>query len=212
MHEILLLGLAWAIAFVINVVPAFMPPTWSVLAVFHVTSNVPLLPLTIGGAAFSALGRMVLALGSRRLGGLLPEGDRRNAAALGKFVTRHRAWRDVIVFLYCLAPLPSNPIFIAAGVGRVPLLPVTVAFFASRAIADTFWVWVFGAVSSSTGGVFANQLKSWQSIVLQVAALVSVVLVFRLPWAKWIGLESENVTESRRPAAPRPRAAEKTTS
>lgn len=178
---------AWGFAFVINVVPAFMPPTWAVLAVFHVTTDVPLLPLTVGGAAASALGRMLLALGAGRLRGVLPESDVENATALGSFVNRHPAWRLLIVFLYCLAPMPSNPIFIAAGIGRVPLLPVTAAFFISRVIADTFWVWTAGAVSHSTAGVFMESLTSLQAIAFQVAALCLVVLVLRLPWARWLG-------------------------
>ena len=38
--------LAYAIAFVINIVPAFMPSTWMVLAFFHIQFDLPILPLT----------------------------------------------------------------------------------------------------------------------------------------------------------------------
>lgn len=189
MSTIVSMLLAWLIALIINVVPAFMPPTWSILAVFRITAHPPLLLLTVGGAAMSALGRMALALLSRRLGGVLPESDRKNAQALGGFIRRHRNWQIPIVFGYCLAPFPSNPIFIAAGVGRVPLVPVTLAFFASRAIADTFWVWTADRVSGSVGGVFLDQLTSWQSFAIQFLAIVAVVLVFRLPWLRWFGGE-----------------------
>ncbi len=182
---------AWAIALVINVVPAFMPPTWSVLAIFHVTAAPPLLLLTIGGAAASALGRVGLALLCHRFRTLLPEGDRRNADALSSFLDRHRRWRDLIVFGYCLGPFPSNPLFIAAGVGRMPLLPISLAFFLSRAIADTFWVWTAGQVSQNLGGLFLHQLTSWQAIAAQVIALAGVVVLLRLPWARWFGLGSE---------------------
>jgi hypothetical protein len=36
MSTLVALLAAWAVAFAINLVPAFMPPTWSVLALFHV--------------------------------------------------------------------------------------------------------------------------------------------------------------------------------
>lgn len=180
--------LAWLVAFVINIVPAFMPPTWSVLAAFHIVGSLPLLPLTIGGAFVSALGRMILAKLSAHGKRFLGKTDRANAEALGEFVNRHRRWRDAIFFLYCLGPFPSNPLFIAAGVGRIPLIPVTISFFISRAIADTFWVWTAKNVSRNAGTLFTKQLTSWQSIVLQVVALLSVVLVFRLPWARWLGI------------------------
>jgi len=68
--------LAWAVALTINVVPAFMPPTWAVLVVFRGAFHLPLLPLTIGGAAMSALGRAGLTLLSRHAGRRLPPAQR----------------------------------------------------------------------------------------------------------------------------------------
>lgn len=209
MGAIVALLAAWGIAVVINVVPAFMPPTWSVLAIFHVTAAPPLLLLTVGGAGASALGRAGLTLLCHRFRGRLPERDRRNAEALSAFLDRHRRWRDLIVFGYCLGPFPSNPLFIAAGVGHMPLLPIALAFFISRAIADTFWVWTAGRVSQNLGGLFLHQLTSWQAIVAQVAALAGVVLLLRLPWARWFGLthepaESDATGTHSRAAAPAP--------
>ena len=52
--------LAYAITFFINIIPAFMPSTWMVLAFFHIQFDLPILPLTLGGALFSGLGRIVL--------------------------------------------------------------------------------------------------------------------------------------------------------
>ena len=56
--------LACAVAFVINIIPAFMPSTWMVLAFFHIQFDLPIVPLTLGGALFSGLGRIVLARAS----------------------------------------------------------------------------------------------------------------------------------------------------
>ncbi len=217
MSAIVALLAAWGIALVTNVVPAFMPPTWSLLAIFRVTAAPPLLLLTIGGAIASTLGRAGLTLLCRRFRGLLPERDRRNAEALSHFLKRHRRWRDVIVFGYCLGPFPSNPLFIAAGVGRMPLLPIAVAFFVSRAISYTFWVWTTGQVSENLGGLFLHELTSWQAIVLQIAALASVVVLLRLPWARWLGLPEgpasaeDERTQPAQGSQAQPRAASSTT-
>jgi membrane protein YqaA with SNARE-associated domain len=190
-----------------------MPPTWSVLAIFRVTAAPPLLLLTLGGAVSSAIGRAGLALLCRRFRDRLPERDRRNADALSDFLNRHRRWRDLIVFGYCLGPFPSNPLFIAAGVGRIPLLPIVLAFFVSRAISYTFWVWTTGQVSQNLGGLFLKEFSSWQAILVQIAALASVVVLLRLPWARWLGLGSapgdseERGDERRRCSQPPPNAA-----
>jgi hypothetical protein len=146
----------------------------------------------------SALGRMGLGLFSRRLVDHMPRSDRDNSEALGSFVNRHRRWREVIFFVYCLAPLPSNPLFIAAGAGKVPLLPVTAAFFLSRAIADTFWVCTASRVSHSVSHVFVGQLTNWKAILAQVAALALLVVLFRLPWARWLGVARERDREPAR--------------
>lgn len=56
------LALADAVVVLINMVPAFMPPTWAVLAFLGVRYPLLLLPLTVGGAFAAGLGRTVLAL------------------------------------------------------------------------------------------------------------------------------------------------------
>lgn len=191
---------AWALALGINFVPAFMPPTWAVLATFHVARpGIPLLALTVGGAAMSAVGRLVLALVSRRAGRAPPDGDRENAEALSDFLARHGRWSLVIAFAYCLGPFPSNPLFIAAGMGKMRLPTLGVVFFASRAIADTAWVWLAARASRSLGETFEGIFTSWQPLVLQLLALVAVVLIFRLPWARWLGHGRRRFSKTHRP-------------
>ncbi len=187
MDSVWALLLAAGAAFVINLIPAFMPPTWAALAAIQLAFGTPLLPLAVVGAAASAAGRAGLALGAAKGSRFLPAKDRTNADALGDFFDRHERWSLGIVFVGCLGPLPSNALFIAAGLGRVRLWPVLIAFFLSRCIADWLWVYTAGAVVRGTGDLFTSQLTSWQAILLQVAGLVLVVGVLRLPWARWLG-------------------------
>ncbi len=185
--SLLLLPAAWLIVFLVNLAPAFMPPTWAVLATFHIaTPELPLLPLTIGGAAMSAAGRTQLARLSRRAGRVLPETDRRNAEALGELFARHQRLGLVLLFGYCLGPLPSNALFMAAGLGRIRLRALALTFFVSRAIADTFWVWGAGRASHSLTTTFEQYVASWQAVLLQVVALALVIVVIRLPWTRWL--------------------------
>ncbi len=44
-----------------NVIPFFMPATWTVLAFIAITYKIPLLPLAIIGATFATMGRLTLA-------------------------------------------------------------------------------------------------------------------------------------------------------
>ena len=63
-ETVLWLLVAFALVFAINLVPAFMPSSWMVLAFFYIKFDLPLLVLTIGGAIVSGFGRMALAKGS----------------------------------------------------------------------------------------------------------------------------------------------------
>src|SRR5205085_12650257 len=83
-ESVLALCLVWGTVFLLNLVPAFMPPTWSILAFFLIQFDLPLLPLAIGGAVAATLGRLVLALGARWLGPtVLPEDTQCNLTDLG---------------------------------------------------------------------------------------------------------------------------------
>jgi hypothetical protein len=55
--EYLILGV---LVFGVNIVPAFMPPTWIILAFFYLRYHLNLLPTVIIGAAAATLGRVVL--------------------------------------------------------------------------------------------------------------------------------------------------------
>jgi hypothetical protein len=90
----------------INLLPAFGPPTWSVIVIYGLNTTCPphgLCSAVLWPRRWGAL----LAQGFRRLGGRLPERQRRNlAAARGALETKRR---NVILALglFALSPLPS---------------------------------------------------------------------------------------------------------
>ena len=93
MSTISALALAYLIAFVVNLLPAFMPPTFSVLAFLLINYHLPLYPLTIGGALAAGLGRLGLALLTRNWGrGLLAPHHRANLRQLGEWLEAKPRW------------------------------------------------------------------------------------------------------------------------
>jgi hypothetical protein len=174
-----------ALAFAINLVPAFMPSTWMVLAFFYIRFDLPLLPLTIGGAIVSGLGRLVLAKGTQRFR-LRFMAEDADLDELGRFLDDRRQYAGLAVFFYALSPLPTNNLFIAAGLAGIRLAWVLAGFWAARILADTFWVWTTDQVFDTLGEVFEGAFGSWTAIALQTVGLISVVLLFRVPWARWL--------------------------
>jgi len=185
-EAMLLICAAMALAFAINLAPAFMPSTWMVMAFFYIRFDLPLLVLTLGSAVASALGRMALAWGSHAFSRRFLPGQRTDLDELGAFLDEHRGVVGPAVFLYALSPLPTNNLFIAAGMTGVSMTAVVAGFIASRMIANTFWVWTTNRALDSLGTLFTDAITGPYGIALQVVGLVAVVLTFRLPWARWL--------------------------
>lgn len=171
----------------INLLPAFGPPTWSVIVIYGLNSNLPTAWIVLSGALAAALGRYLLAQGFRRLGGRLPERQRRNlAAARGALETKRR---NVILALglFALSPLPSAQLFEAAGLAGVRLLGFTAAFFVGRTVSYSIYAAsAKGIRKSRIGDVFADSLISPWGVGLQVVMIAVVVAFAQIDWKRFL--------------------------
>ncbi len=186
MTTLIHLIIAYAVAFVINVVPAFMPATWSVLALFYVHYQLPLLLLTLGGAVFSTLGRLVLAWAAGRWGQrIVPAKKRTEIDALGAWLNGRPSWQvPLVVFVASLGLVPSNYLFITAGLTKMRLAPVAAGFFAGRAISYTVSAQAVSKVAGSLEGLLQNYWSNPSAWVIQLLGLAAVVGFTMIPWTK----------------------------
>ena len=174
-----------AVVFGVNLLPAFGPPTWIVLAYFRLRHDVPIVPLVIVGAFAASCGRYILALGSRRLGGHLPEKRRNDLEALGGRISGHGAAQVGGLGLFLLSPLPSAQLFEAAGLTPgVRLVPLTAAFFVGRLASYTIYVSGASLAESTVSRLLNKGIGSPASIALQVVTLGLLAGVVFTPWAK----------------------------
>jgi len=185
-ETVLLICAACALAFAINLVPAFMPATWMVLAFFYIRFDLPLLLLVLGGTLASAAGRTLLARGSTLFKRRFMIREQSDLDDLGAFLDRHRRYAGLAVFGYSLSPLPTNNLFIAAGMVEIRLGWVVGGFIAARLFANTFLVWTTHAAFESLGGVFEGALSGPLALALEAMSVISIVLLYRLPWARWL--------------------------
>jgi len=139
--------IGWAVLFsvvyVVNVIPAFAPPTWMILSLVGLNypeANVPV--LAIVGASAATLGRVTLSKLSRAIirGKLLSEGMRRNVDVIKDQLEHRRLAAVSSFFVYALSPFPSNYLFIAYGLTALNLWLVTIPFFVGRFLSYNFLV------------------------------------------------------------------------
>ena len=179
--ELLLLA---ALVFAINLLPAFGPPTWAVLVFFSVNDRLPAVPLVLVGALAAASGRFVLAHASRRFRGRLSERRITNLDAAREVLVGSRGRALAGLGLFALSPVPSAQLFVAAGLMRVRLLPLTIAFFSGRLVSYSLYVAAADAVADSLEGVLADALGSPLGIAIQLALIGLLVALVRVDWVR----------------------------
>lgn len=172
----------------VNLLPAFGPPTWSIIVLFGLATQMPTPAIILTGALGAASGRYLLALGFRMLGNRVSEQARRNLAAARAALERNKRGGLVALGLFALSPLPSAQLFEAAGLARVRLAGFTIAFFAGRVISYSIYAFTAkGIQKTSAGEVLLDAFKSPVSIVLQILMIVGLVGLTRIDWARRLG-------------------------
>ena len=142
-------GLLFILVFILNVVPAFAPPTWITLSFLGMSMpHVPVGALALIGPTAATLGRVTLAKLSRAIvrGRLLDEPTRKNIGAIKDVLEKRRVFAFGTFLAYAFSPLPSNYLFIAYGLTTVRLTLVAFPFFVGRLASYSFWVTTASAV------------------------------------------------------------------
>jgi membrane protein DedA with SNARE-associated domain len=110
---------------------------------------------------------------------------RANAQALASAAHAHWRWPWLLVVLYSFLPISSDALFIAVGLGALPLRSSLLAFFLARSIFNTVMVLAAGAVVSNVSELFAGRF-GWGALLVVVGAMAAYVLFLKLPWARWL--------------------------
>jgi membrane protein DedA with SNARE-associated domain len=183
----------FALVFGINLLPAFAPPTWSIIVLYGLNSDMPL-PAIVGiGALAAASGRYSLARGFRAFGHRLSDKTRRNLAAVRAAFERHRRGGLIALAAFAFSPLSSAQLFAAAGLAAVPLLAFTAAFFAGRLLSYSFYAASAKALQhSSIGESFGEVFSSPLGIAVQVLLLAALVAFTRINWERILGPAPEH--------------------
>ena len=131
------------VVFVLNVLPAFAPPTWTTMSFIGLTiPNNNFILLSVVAAIAATFGRIVLAKLSRALvrRRLLSEEARRNVDTIRLGIESRPALTFGTFLGYALSPLPSNYLFIAYGLTSLPIAFLSLPFFVGRLASYAFWI------------------------------------------------------------------------
>ena len=191
------------IVFAINLLPAFGPPTWALIVFAHIQwPDIPTAALIVGGALAATAGRLVLAVGTRKLGGRLSPERRANLEALGQTLASSKTGAVASLAVFVFSPLPSGQMFMAAGLADVPLLPLAGAFLIGRSISYTIYVTAATAAQETVQRLLRQGFTSPAAIAIQLAGLVAVVVMVKVDWIKIIDWTRAHHAQMRGKPAP----------
>ena len=173
------------VVFLCNLMPIMAPPTWSVLAYYVITHNIHTYEAVIVGAIAAASGRLLLAVLTGKVGRFLPQKIRDNLFDAGIVIESQREKKWATIALFIVSPLPSAQLFEAAGLMRVNLAKLTLAFFSGRII--TYSIYASGASSlksTSLGETLREAFTSPYAWIFQLISIGLLVLIAKIDWKK----------------------------
>lgn len=177
------------IIFIINLVPAFMPPTWLLLSfvgfTFHL-SNYSLAVLSVFAALASTSGRTLLALFSEKIlrYKVLTEKERQNIDVLKDNIQKRKVFTFAFFLFFAFSPFPSGQLFLAYGLTDLKLRLAFIPFFFGRLISYIFWSLTASGVSKFIGFsvLKSGAFFSGYFILGQLFAFYLIYLFVKIDW------------------------------
>ncbi|HVB34070.1 MAG TPA: hypothetical protein VNJ52_06840 [Patescibacteria group bacterium] len=180
--------LVFLIVYLLNLIPAFSPPTWMVFSFIGLRypgANVA--ALAIVGAVAATLGRATLAKLARVVvrQRFLSRQTRQSIDTIKDRLEGKRKLTFGVFLLYAFSPLPSNYLFLAYGLTTMDLLLIVIPFFIGRSISYSFWGVTSAFLGRRMNGLLLKHPFSYLTtyfVLVQIVLLWLVYLFTRIDW------------------------------
>jgi membrane protein YqaA with SNARE-associated domain len=166
----------------VDIVPFIGPPAWIVMVFFQVKFGLNIWIVLALGVTGSAIGRYLYSCYINRLAAHLIRPEKNNDLRFIGSRLSENGWKvQFFVLLYTLLPLPSTPLFTAAGVAGVKTLSILPSFFIGKFCSDSVMVitgnYVARDLASMTNGFFSPQAVA--------GAILGLVLICFFLFTDW---------------------------
>ncbi len=169
-------------AFLVDLVPFIGPPAWTVMVFFQMKYGLNIWMVLVVGVLGSTFGRYVL---SRYIPLLSAKVITEKKNADIQFIGRKLAnsgWEvQMFVVLYTLMPLPSTPLFTAAGMAKIKPMHIIPAFIVGKFTSDMLMV-LSGSYMVKNASAIAKGLVSWETISGTALGIILVCVFLFIDW------------------------------
>ena len=157
---------------ILNIIPAFVPATWTVITFLSVVYNIPFVSISIVSAFAATLGRVILAKLSRTVlrEHFLKERTKRNLESIEAYLSERTHVGYIFFLSYAFTPLPSNQLFIAYGLTSLKLRYLAIPFLIGRVTSYLFLTFIMNKIAD----VYPEQWSSGYGAYFIIVQLLSI--------------------------------------
>jgi len=169
-------------SFLFDVVPFPFPPAFTIMVFLQIMFGLNIWMVIGLGVAGSILGRFILTLYIPFLTGrIFKQSKTKDVEFLGKKM-KEKGWRSQLAIIaYSLLPLPTTPLFLAAGMAKIKPLYIIPAFFVGKFTSDAITVHI-GKYASEHAESMIEGALSWKSIASLVVGLILICALLFIDW------------------------------
>jgi membrane protein YqaA with SNARE-associated domain len=169
------------VSFLLNIVPAFAPPTWIVLGLYKISyQGMNIFLLALFGVIGSVFGRLIMYYYSGALKKYLPKQNKTHLNYLRKIEKGKKLQLFIITFFYSLSPLPSNFLFITAGLSGFEILPLIAGFTFGR--IASYSLLIYGEFRMA---VFLERFGIGHiSFIADIVGILASIMIVLIDWKK----------------------------
>jgi hypothetical protein len=187
-HTLFVFLVIFLVVFGLNVMPAFAPPTWSVLSFIAIRFNSNIVLLAVVGAVAATLGRLALARLSTVIvrQKVLSDDTRKNIDAVKERLESKKKLTFSILLFYAFSPFPSNHLFIAYGLTALKLKLIAIPFLLGRVVSYALWAFTASSVAQLLDyeSVTSKSFFGYYFVASQLFGLLTIYAFTRIDWQR----------------------------
>lgn len=167
---------------VVNVLPAFAPPTWTLIVFFLNYYHLNIFLVVILAVFAAASGRYLLYFYVKKFArAIFNEWEQDNLAYLGDRIGK-KAWSNfVFVFFYAITPLSTTALFVAAAVANIRKSVLFAGFICGRIVSYSFLAFTSTLVVKELDEIIQGSF-TWQAVLTSIAGLGILLFLTFLDW------------------------------
>lgn len=172
-------------ALMFDIVPFPFPPAFTIMIFLQITFHLNVWLVIIAGVVGSVLGRYILILYTPLISNKYIKKSKNEDVQFLATKMKENIWKgQLIVLVYSLLPLPTTPLFLAAGMSKLNAKYIIPAFLIGKFTSDTLVLHAGKYASENAPNIIQNAL-SWESVA---SLLFSLLLIFCILFIDWRSL------------------------